>query len=211
MPRPARVFAQVMAHSDHIAKSSADEALIARLRQEEPGAAEALVDRHGGWIHRVVSRLLDDPRDAEEATQDVLLTVVRKIALFRGEAAFSSWLYRIAVNTAYTRLRSRRARAEVALEPILSEFDDEGRHVKPAVDWSDRLKNPAVAGELRAALELGIGRLPEDYRAVLLLRDVEGLSTGQVAEATGLTIAAAKSRLHRARLSLRADLARVFP
>lgn len=201
-----------MAQGDHFVRPPADDqALIARLRRGEPEAAEALVDRYGAWIHRVVRRLLDDPRDAEEVAQDVLMIVVRKITLFRSEAAFSTWLYRIAVNAAYQRLRSRRSRNEVALEPLLPAFDEEGRHVKPVVDWSERMENPAVASELRAALERGISRLPEDYRTVLLLRDVEGLSNEQVAEAVGITVAATKSRLHRARLSLREDLAGLFP
>lgn len=189
---------------------SSDQELIEALRRGESDAVEALVDRYGAWIHRVASRMLGDSRDAEEITQDALMTVVRKIGTFRGEAAFSSWLYRIAANAAYESLRYRRTRAEVPLDPLLTAFDDEGRHVQPVVDWSRQLEDPAVASETRSALERAIGRLPEDYRVVLVLRDVEGLTNEAVAEALGLSIAAVKSRLHRARLVLRNELAHLF-
>ncbi|MBI4638658.1 MAG: sigma-70 family RNA polymerase sigma factor [Candidatus Rokubacteria bacterium] len=185
-----------------------DEELVEGLRRGDPAAIEALVDRYGGWIHRVVRRMLDDSRDAEEVTQDVLLSVIQKIETFRGDAAFSSWLYRIAANAAYGRLRALRSRREVSLEPFLPVFDDEGRHATPVVDWSSRLDDPAVAEEVRGAIESSLGRLSEQYRAVFLLRDVEGLTNEDVAAALGLTVAAVKSRLHRARLVVRQQLTR---
>jgi RNA polymerase sigma-70 factor (ECF subfamily) len=190
--------------------SPIDEELVAGLLRGEARAVEALVDRYGAWIHRLASRLLADTRDAEEVTQDVLMTVVQKIGTFKREAAFSSWLYRIAANAAYGRLRSRRSRPEVSIEPLLPVFDQEGRHVAPVLDWSKNVDDPAVAGELRSALERGISQLPEEYRIVLLLRDVEGLTNEEVADALGLTVAAVKSRLHRARLALRPQLAQLF-
>lgn len=186
---------------------STDEELVAGLLRGDPRAVEMLVDRYGAWIHRVASRLLADARDAEEVTQDVLMTVVRKIGTFKHEAKFSSWVYRIAANGAYERARSRRSRLETSLEPLLPVFDDEGRHVARVQDWSKGLDDPAVAAEVRSALERGIGRLPEEYRTVLVLRDVEGLTNEDVAGALGLTLAAVKSRLHRARLALRQQLA----
>ncbi len=187
-----------------------DRSLIDGLQRGQADAVEALVECYGGLIHRVASRMLRDPRDAEEIAQDVLLTVVQKIGTFRGEAAFSSWLYRITANAAYGRLRGRRERAEVSLEPLFPVFDDEGRHVQPVADWSSRLDDPAVQAETRAALSRAIARLPEDSRVVVLLRDVEGLSSEEVAEALGLSVAAVKSRLHRARLFLRRQLAHLF-
>jgi RNA polymerase sigma-70 factor (ECF subfamily) len=141
--------------------------LVERLRGREAGAAEEFVDRYGARIYRLARRLLNDPRDAEEVAQDVLLTVVEKIHTFKGEAAFSSWIYRIATNAAYGRLRSKRSRSEVSLESVLPVFDEEGRHVQPVVDWSHQVADPAVAEETRAALERGLSRLPEDYRSVI--------------------------------------------
>ncbi len=187
-----------------------DQSLVEGLRRGEAGAVEALVDRYGGWIHRLARRVLNDPRDAEEVTQDVLLSVVQKIQTFKGDAAFSSWLYRIAINAAYGRLRSKRARPEVPLEPFLPVFDGEGRHVQPVVDWSGELDDPAIAGEARAAIERAISRLPEEYRIVILLHDVQELPNEEVAATLGLTVAAVKSRIHRARLFLRQDLAHLF-
>lgn len=187
-----------------------DQKLVEALQRGEPGAVEALLDRYGGWIYRIARRLLNDPRDVEEVTQDVLLTVVRKIQTFKGEAAFSSWLYRIAVNAAYQRLRAKRARPEVSLEPFLPVFDDEGRYIEPVVDWSSKLNDPAVAGETRAAIERSLSRLPEEYRVVILLHDVEELPNEEVAATLGLTVAAVKSRVHRARLFLRQELAHLF-
>lgn len=187
-----------------------DRELVEGLRRGEPRAVEALVDRYGAWIHRVVRRMLDDPRDAEEVTQDVVFTVFRKIQTFKGEAAFSSWVYRIAANAAYARLGARRSRHEVALEPLLPVFDDEGRHVQRVVDWSPQLEDPAVAREARAAIEQSLRRLPEEYRAVFVLRDVEGLSNEDTAAALGLTVAAVKSRLHRARVVLRQRLSNLL-
>lgn len=191
-------------------RAGEDQRLVEALQSGEEGAVEELVDRYGGWIHRVARRLLDDPRDAEEVTQDVLLVVVRKIQTFKGDAAFSSWLYRIAVNAAYQRLRAKRARPEVSLEPFLPVFDGEGRHVQPVVDWSHQLDDPAAAQEARAAIERSLSRLPEEHRIVILLHDVEGLPNEEVAATLGLSVAAVKSRVHRARLFLRQQLAHVF-
>jgi len=196
-----------MVHGEARLKEGPDAELLEWLRAGDERGVEELVNRYGGWIYRVARRLLNDTRDAEEATQDVLLTVVRKIQTFRGEAAFSSWLYRIAVNAAYQRLRAKRARPEVPLEAFLPVFDEEGRLAEPVADWSAQLEDPAVAAEARAAIERAIGRLPEESRLVILLHDVEGLPNEEVAQILGLTVAAAKSRLHRARLVLRHELA----
>ncbi len=190
--------------------SPSDERLVVGLLRGEASAVEMLVERCGPWIHRVASRLLANARDAEEVTQDVLMTVVQKIGTFKDEAAFSSWLYRIAANEACNRLRLRRSRAEVSLEPLLPVFHDEGRHVAPVLDWSKEVQDPAVAGEVRSALQRGIDELPEEYRLVLVLRDAEGLTNEEVADAVGLTVAAVKSRLHRARLALRQEAAHLF-
>ena len=187
-----------------------DQKLVQALQRGDTGAVEALLDRYGGWIYRVARRLLNDPRDVEEVTQDVLLAVVRKAQTFKGEAAFSSWLYRIAVNAAYQRLRAKRARPEVSLEPFLRVFDDEGRYIEPVVDWSSKLNDPAVAEETRAAIERSLSRLPEEYRVVIQLHDVEELPNEEVAATLGLTVAAVKSRVHRARLFLRQELAHLF-
>lgn len=192
-------------------RSRDDRALVETLKQGREDAAEVLVSRYGGLVYRVAQRFLADPRDAEEVTQDVLLTVLRKIDTFRGEAAFSSWLYRIAANAAYQRLRARRAQSEVPLEAFLPVFDEEGRYAEPVLDWSQKVHDPAVAAETREAIERGLSRLPAEQRAVIVLHDVEGLPNTDVAAALGISVAAVKSRVHRARLFLRGQLAGLFP
>lgn len=182
-----------------------DQRLIEGLRRGEAHAIESLVARYGAWIHRVASRLLGDPRDADEVAQDVLLAAIRRIATFKGQAALSTWLYRIATNAAYGRLRSRRSRAEVSLEPLLVLFDAERWHAEPVSDWSSPPGDPGVVADTRSALEEAIQELPPDHRRVLLLRDVEELGTeeprkrwgdgrgGQVTPASGAALPATKA------------------
>ncbi len=193
-----------------IMPSGADRNLVEGLQRRDPDAAERLVAQHAGWIHRVVHRVLSDVSDVEEVTQDVLLAATRKIGQFDGRAALSTWLYRIAINEACNRLRRRRARPEVALEPLLPVLDEAGRRAAPAEDWTRRDRDPAVAAEVRLALEQSIGRLPDEYRAAIVLRDVEQLSNEEIAAALKLSIPAVKSRVHRARLILRKQLTHLF-
>jgi RNA polymerase sigma-70 factor, ECF subfamily len=133
--------------------------------------------------------------------------VTRKIDTFRGDSAFRSWLYRIVANAAYRRCRRRRRRgADVSLDEVLPKFDEQGRHVAPVADWSRSVDDPTRQAELRMVLSAAIEELPADYRAVVLLRDVEGLSHREIAELLGLTVVNVKTRAHRARLFLRKRL-----
>ena len=140
--------------------------------------------------------------------QDALWSATRKIATFRGDAAFGTWLYRITANAAYQKLRGRRtARNEVSWEDLGPSFDEKGQHAEPVPDWSTRAEDPAIQGELRSVLSAAIEELPGAYRATLLLRDVDGLSNVEIAEALHVTLPTVKSRVHRARLYLRRRLA----
>ena len=181
--------------------------LLEALRRREPMAAERLVTTYGERAYRLASGITGNGQDAEEVVQDALWTVVRKIDSFRGEAAFGSWLYRIVANAAYQKLRGRQSRQrELSLDEVLPFFDESGRHVSPMVDWSPRADDPALQVELRAALTAAIDDLPATYRTALVLRDVEGRSTRQIAETLGLSVPAVKTRVHRARLYLRKRL-----
>ena len=191
-------------------RTSEDHDLVEALLREDPDAVGLLIDRHGARIYRVARRFLDDPRDVEEVTQDVLVTVIREIRAFKGEAAFSSWIYRIAANAALGKLRSRRARPEISLEPFLPVFDAGGRHAQLVSDWSRPPDEAAMAGQLKVAIERSLAELPAEHRAVVLLHDVEGLPNEEVAGVLSLTVAAVKSRVHRARLFLRKKLGPVF-
>lgn len=189
------------------ARADVDAALVEALRREEPEASEQLVERYGDRVYRLTMRITGSREDAEEATQDALWTAARKVHTFKGDSAFGSWLYRIAANAAYQKLRTRKAKArEIALDDVLPSLDDDGRHFEPMDDWSNRVDQRALQGELRAVLEDAIAALPPDYRTALVLHDVEGLSNPDIAEALGISLPAVKSRVHRSRLFVRKRL-----
>ncbi len=185
--------------------------LLAALRREDQTAAESLVARYGDRAYRLAIGITRNAQDAEEAVQDAFWSVIRKIDTFRGDSALGSWVYRIVVNAAYQKLRGRaRRRGEISLEDVLPSFHEKGQQADPITDWSARVDDPALQIELRAALNKAIGELPAGYRALIVLRDMEGLSMVEVAAALGITVANAKTRTHRARLFLRKRLAHFF-
>jgi RNA polymerase sigma-70 factor, ECF subfamily len=185
-----------------------DAELVEGLRREEPEAAERLVERYGDRVYRLAMRITGLNEDAEEAAQDALWTAARKIHMFKGESAFGSWIYRITANAAYQKLRTRRQKsAEIALDDVLPALDGDGRHFEPMDDWSNRVDEQALQGELRGVLQRAIDGLPADYRTALVLHDVEGLSNPDIAEALGISLPAVKSRVHRSRLFVRKQLA----
>ena len=188
-------------------KPDVDAPLVEALRRDDPDAATALVEAYGDRVYRLARRITGSNEDAEEVAQDALWTAARKIDTFKGESAFGSWLYRITANTAYMKLRSRRAKAhEIALDDVLPTLDDEGRHFEPMDDWSSRVDEQALQGELREVLEGAIASLPAEYRTAVVLHDIEGLSNPDIAEALGISLPAVKSRIHRSRLFLRQRL-----
>jgi RNA polymerase sigma-70 factor, ECF subfamily len=184
-----------------------DRALVDALRRRDPAAADRLVATYGDRACRLATRITGNAQDAEEAVQDAFWSVIRKIDTFRGDSAFGSWVYRIVANSAYQRLRTRRGRiGDISLDDVLPVFDQHGRHVTPVPDWSISVDDPARQAELRMVLGAAIEELPPDYRAVVLLRDVEGLSHREIADALGITVFNVKTRVHRARLFLRKRL-----
>jgi len=184
-----------------------DHDLLEALRRGEPLAAERLVSTYGERAYRLATRMTGNADDAQEVVQDAFWTVIRKIDTFRGESAFGSWLYRIVANAAYQKLRSRQSRRhEISLDEVLPLFDERGCYAEPVADWSQAENDPAVQAELRTTLSAAIDELPAAYRAVLVLRDIEGRSNAEVAEALGLNIGVVKTRAHRARLFLRKRL-----
>jgi len=185
-----------------------DAALVAQLRRADTRAVETLVRAYGDRVYRLAIRITGNASDAEEVAQDALWTASRKIDTFRGTAAFGSWVYRITANAAYQKRRGRRSRRhEVPGEDLVPSFDDNRQHAGVAVDWSRRLTDPAIEGELKRVLCAAIDELSPDYRTALLLRDVEGLSNLEIAETLQVRRGAIKTRVHRARLFLRKRLA----
>jgi len=166
------------------------------------------VETFGDRVYRLALRITGSNEDAEEAAQDALWAAARKIHTFKGESAFGSWIYRIAANAAYQKLRARRAKAaEIALDEVLPALDEGGRHFEPMDDWSNRVDERALQGELRQVLTEAIDALPPEYRTALVLHDVEGLSNPDIAETLGISLPAVKSRVHRSRLFVRKRLA----
>ena len=185
-----------------------DQDLVNALRLRQPMATECLVTQYGERAYRLAVRITGNGQDAEEVVQDAFWSVARKIDTFRGQSAFGSWLYRIVSNAAYQKLRGRQSRRhDISLEEALPLFDESGRHITPVADWSACVDDPATQVELRTALSAAIAELPAPYRIVLVLRDVEGRSNGEIADVLGLTVAVVKTRVHRARLFLRKRLA----
>ena len=189
-------------------KVDRDAELVERLRRQDPSAPEALVATYGDRVYRLAIRITGNEQDAEEVVQDALWTAARKIDTFKGESAFGSWIYRITANAAYQKLRTRRQKsAEIAIEDVLPSLDGDGRHFEPMDDWSNRVDEQALQGELRRVLQQAIDGLPADYRTALVLHDVEGLSNPDIAEALNISLPAVKSRVHRSRLFVRKQLA----
>jgi RNA polymerase sigma-70 factor (ECF subfamily) len=189
-------------------KIDRDATLLEALRAESPEATEMLVDTYGDRVYRLTYRITGSNEDAEEATQDALWTAARKIASFKGDSQFGSWLYRIAANAAYQKLRTRRAKnREIALDEVLPTLDADGIHFEPMDDWAPRVDDNAVNGELREVLEKAIEELPPDYRTALVMHDVQGMPNPDIAETLGISLPAVKSRVHRSRLFVRKKLA----
>jgi len=185
-----------------------DVALMEQLRRKDEGAPEALVAAYGDRVYRLALRITGNRSDAEEVVQDALWSAIRKIDTFRGTAAFGSWVYRITANAAYQKRRPRRIeRNGRSWDELSPSFDETGEQVQPGIDWAPRLKDPVLQAELQSVLSAAIDELPAEHRAIFILRDVEGLSNPEIAEAVQIDLSTIKSRVHRARLFLRSRLA----
>jgi RNA polymerase sigma-70 factor (ECF subfamily) len=194
-----------------VREPDSEETLLSRAQQGDSAAFEALVERHRDAVFGLAYRMTRSEADAAEITQDTFLSAYQNIREFRGESAFGSWVHRIAANNALMRLRHRRV-VESARDEWGQEAGGEGGTMVqfPPSDWSRRADEKALDAELGAAIERATDRLPQAYREVFLLKDVEGLSYEQIAEMLGDSVAAIKSRLHRARLALREAIDRFY-
>jgi RNA polymerase sigma-70 factor (ECF subfamily) len=172
-------------------------------------AFEALVARYRERLYRLAFGMTKDANEAEEVVQDAFLSIYKNLDAFRGESTPSTWLYRVATNAALMRLRTKRRKPLPSLED-LDPIEAPQTSIWPGGRWSLPPEELALKDELRQHLEQAIQELPEKYGIVLLLRDVEGLSTSEVAETVGLTVPTVKARLHRARLFVRQKLERYF-
>jgi RNA polymerase sigma-70 factor (ECF subfamily) len=191
-------------------QTAQDRELIARLQAGDATAVQELADRYRSRIFQLAMRYMKNREDAEEVTQDVLLKVYRKVNAFRGDAQLSSWIYRITFNTAMSRLRSTRlARAaDQEHERALAAGSDERpeKSFRQQADWSRMPDESVLRAQLREAVAEAIEELPEIYRAPVVLRDIQGLTTEEASSRLNVKDQTLKSRLHRGRLMLREKL-----
>ena len=189
-------------------KKITDVMLIERFKKGSMLAFEELIGRYESKVFNLAMRLTRNQEDSEEVLQDVFSTLYKKIAGFEGKSQFSSWLYRIVVNASFMKLRKRKQQSTVFIDDLAPTVKQHYMDNDPTfVLRSDSI---ALNRELREILSGAIGRLPEQYRAVFILRDVDGLSNQEVGEILNLSIPAVKSRLHRSRLMLRKKLLRYY-
>jgi RNA polymerase sigma-70 factor, ECF subfamily len=189
-----------------------DEAeLVARLKQKDDEAYAVIVRAHAGRLLAVVRRILPNEEDARDAVQEAFLSAFQSIGSFREGSMLSTWLHRIAVNAALMRLRRARRHDERPIEDLLPTFDETGHRIGADTPWPHPGPDPGEErdrSELCRRVRLAIRELPQNYRTVLVLRDLEELSTKETAELLDTTETAIKLRLHRARQALRTMLER---
>ena len=188
-----------------------DRRLVAGLQSGDQAAVQELAVRYGPRIQQLAMRHMKNREDAEEVTQDVLVKVHKKIHAFRGDAALSSWIYRITFNTAMSRLRQNRAARLAAqerdrVEALLESNRGQVRAPKEPADWTAMPDEQVMRAQLRDALAAAVRELPEIYRAPVVLRDIEGLTTEEASSRLKVKDQTLKSRLHRGRLMLRNKL-----
>lgn len=177
--------------------------LIDALKRGDEQAFEQLVRDHAGYLLTVARRFMPNEEDAQDAVQEAFLAAFKSIGNFEAASRLRTWLHRVVVNACLMRLRSKSRRPERSIEDLLPRFDGEGHRHDLAPVWNLSPSEASDRAETRALIQQAIGELPEDYRTVLLLRDIEGLNTQAAAEVLNITPGAVKIRLHRARLALR--------
>jgi RNA polymerase sigma-70 factor, ECF subfamily len=181
-----------------------DGLLLAELRAGKEAAFERLLREQGGRMLAVARRLVRDEEDARDAVQEAFVSAFRSLDRFEGSSRISTWLHRIVVNACLMRLRSRQRRPEEPIEDLLPKFREDGHQVDhPSVEWSEPVDVLLQRREICDLVRRSIDRLPETYRTVLVLRDIEELSTEEAARLLGTSENALKIRLHRARQALR--------
>ncbi len=180
-------------------ESSFIEGLIAG----DDAAFEYLVREHGPRLLAVARRFFNEEQDAQDAVQDAFISAFRSIGSFNRDAKLTTWMHRIVVNASLMKLRSQKRRSERSIEEFLPSFSEDGHPTKPVAHWSETVGDALDRQELSELIHRKIQELPEPYRIVLLMRDIEELDTAQTAELLELSVGAVKTRLHRARLALR--------
>ena len=189
-------------------EGTADAELLARLRAGEESAFAELLALHGGRLLATARRLLRQDADAQDAVQEAFLSAFRALDGFDGRAGLGTWLHRIVVNACLLRIRKRDRHPEPTLDDLLPTYDSTGHYTTRQASWADTPPEISQRAEVRRLVRETIDELPEGARTALVLRDVEGLSTADVAVALGIESGAARVRIHRGRQLLKALLER---
>ncbi len=176
---------------------------LARIRAGDEEASAALVRKYVGRMLAVARRFLRSEEDSADAVQDAFLAAFHGLDRFAGHSTLGTWLHRILVNACLMKLRARSRCQQVSIEELLPAFDETGHHTRAVRSWKDQALARLTREELRNQVRACIDRLPDSYRTVLLLRDIEEWDTEQTARHLGIDPGAVKTRLHRARLALR--------
>lgn len=188
---------------DDASSDEAERLLVSRLKARDERAFEALVRQQGPRMLAVARRITRHEVEATESVQDAFIAAFRAIDGFAAESRLSTWLHRIVVNAALMRLRSRHRRGEESIEDLLPGFLEDGHQASSSLPWRESAHDAVERDQTREMVRRCIDRLPENYRIVLLLRDIEELDTDETARALGTNANVVKIRLHRARQALR--------
>lgn len=177
--------------------------LLSALRAGDESAYEALVRAHGARMLAVARRYMHNEEDARDAVQEAFISAFRSIGRFEGQSKLSTWLHQIVVNACLMRLRSKRSRPEEPIEDLLPRWLEDGHYVKPPDAWPEGCDEVFEKEELRSFVRSCIAELPEPYRTILMMRDIDEMDTRETARLLGLSEGGTKVRLHRARQALR--------
>jgi len=191
------------AHSQAGAEPVNETELVAALKEGDDQAFETMVRAYAPRMLAVARRFLKNEQDAQDAVQDAFLSAFKSIDKFEGNSKLSTWLHRIVVNAALMKIRSQQRKPERPIEDLLPKYGDDGHPLRRPAAWAVTVDTAVQDRETRDFVRKKIDELPESYRTVLLLRDIEEHSTQETAELMGITSGAVKTRLHRARQALR--------
>jgi len=205
--KPGAGFKQITKTKEKLAEKN-EQILIKGIKAGDQKSFEVFFDRYFSRVYSLAFKFLGNAADAEDIVQEVFLLVYKKANTFKGRSQFSTWLYRITVNTALARLRQRKKEDKVFVEEYMPKFNNDGYHfVRPVVDWSQDVDKIVTNKQLLNIVKNTIDQLQPLDKAVVILSDFEERTNREIATALGLSVQAVKARLHRARLFLRGKLA----
>ncbi len=184
--------------------------LSQRLKNQDGLAYEELLKLYSNKVYRLAMTLVKNIEDAEDVTQEVFMRVYTRINDLKEDKALSSWIYRITVNASLMKIRGHGRSKKISFEEDLPRFDRNGKHVKPVMDWSESPEKEVSSKEVMDFIRRNLHDLPDSYKVVFMLRDVEGLSNKATSEVLDISLTAVKSRLHSARLFMREQLSEYF-